>query len=63
MTLKTSPDIGRRRLVRRDGGWRPKAPTNRSVVRGVVNEAAGHTVAGARVKLINADRHMNLHGG
>src|SRR5215831_14580572 len=37
-----------------------QAADNRGVVEGVVNNAAGQPVAGAMVKLINADRHLTF---
>src|SRR6266852_3686082 len=37
-----------------------QAADNRGVVAGVVNDAAGQPVAGAMVKLINADRHLTF---
>ena len=37
-----------------------QAADNRGVVQGVVNSAAGQPVAGAMVKLVNADRHLTF---
>jgi streptogramin lyase len=37
-----------------------QAADNRGIVQGVVNNAAGQPVAGAMVKLINADRHLTF---
>src|SRR5262245_4838992 len=37
-----------------------QAADNRGVVQGVVNNAAGQPVAGAMVKLANADRHLTF---
>ena len=37
-----------------------QAADNRGVVQGIVNNAAGQPVAGAMVKLINADRHLTF---
>src|ERR1700681_1490160 len=37
-----------------------QAADDRGIVQGVVNNAAGQPVAGALVKLINADRHLTF---
>ena len=37
-----------------------QAADNRGIVQGVVNDAAGQPVAGAMVKLINADRRLTF---
>src|ERR1700686_178721 len=37
-----------------------QAADDRGIVQGVVNNAAGQPVAGAMVKLVNADRHLTF---